>query len=347
MTRRASTGNGRKKRARKTATAVTLSDVARLAGVSPITVSRVVNRPELVNAQTQQHVQAVIAQTGYVPNLLAGGLRSSRSRVVGAIVSTITHSIFVDTIQALTDRLARDGYQMLLGLSGYPATRQDDLVRTMLSRRPDAMFLTGVTRSIESRRRLLAAGIPVVETWDYTPTPTDMLVGFSHERIGREVAQFFIRKGYRRIAVISADDERSTVRRENFLMTLAAHNPREVPVALVPAPSTFTAGRDALSRMLAAHAVPDAILCSSDTLAHGVLTEASARGIAVPSRMAVMGFGDMDFAAGTNPPLSTVHIDRAGIGRTAAELLLAAIKGDRPDPFVIDMGFQLVERQST
>jgi LacI family gluconate utilization system Gnt-I transcriptional repressor len=325
-----------------------LGDVAKLAGVSPITVSRAVNRPELVTPATLQNVQKIIARTGYVPNLLARGLRSSRSRVVAAIVSTVTHSIFVDTIQSLTDTLAGHGYQVLLGLSGYPPARHDDLVRTMLSRQPDAMFLIGISRSQEGRRRLLAAGIPVVESWDYTPTPMDMLVGFSHEAVGRAVAQFFRRKRYRRIAAVSANDVRSTIRKDSFVAELAAHGgAANIPVSLVPAPSTFSAGREAFAALLATAAPPDAIFCSSDTLAHGVLTEAAARGIAVPRAMAVVGFGDLPFAVSTMPALSTVRIDRVGIGRRAAELLLVRLAGNQPASRVVDVGFTIVERGST
>src|SRR5438094_1714197 len=116
---------------------VTLADVAKLAGVSPITVSRVLNRPELVTPSTIEQVQEVIDRTGYTPNLLAGGLASKKSRLVAAIVPSITNAIFVETTQALTDRLWEAGYQVLLGLSGYPAAREDALLSAVLSRRPD------------------------------------------------------------------------------------------------------------------------------------------------------------------------------------------------------------------
>ena len=135
----------------------------KLAGVSPITVSRVLNRPELVTRATIEQVRQVIDRTGYTPNLLAGGLASNRSRLVAAIVPSITNAIFVETTQALTDRLWEAGYQVLLGLSGYPASREDALLSAVLSRRPDAIFLTGINHSPQARQRLLAAKIPVVE----------------------------------------------------------------------------------------------------------------------------------------------------------------------------------------
>ena len=179
---------------------VTLADVAKIAGVSSITVSRSINRPELVTAQTIAHVRQAIERTGYVPNMLAGGLASRRTRLVAALVPSITNAIFVEAVQALTDRLWEAGYQVLLGLSGYPGTREDALLAAVLSRRPDAVYLTGINHSPEGRQRLLNAKIPVVETWDMTPTPIDMLVGFSHEQIGEAVARHLLAKGHRAMA---------------------------------------------------------------------------------------------------------------------------------------------------
>src|SRR6185436_10400897 len=247
---------------------VTLADVAMLAGVSPITVSRVVNRPELVTAETLEHVQQVIDRTGYVPNMLAGGLASRRSRLVAAIVPSITNAIFVDSVQAFTDRLWEAGYQVLLGLSGYPATREDALLAAVLSRRPDAIYLTGINHSPEARQRLINARIPVVETWDMTPTPIDMLVGFSHEQIGEAVARHLLAKGYRSFGLLWADDARALARRRGFLAEVEAHGCEQVEVVTVPAPSTLTLGRQGLARLLEQGARPTAVFCSSDLLAH-------------------------------------------------------------------------------
>src|SRR5262245_14007425 len=229
---------------------VTLADVAKLAGVSPITVSRVVNRPELVTADTLAHVQQVIDRTGYVPNLLAGGLASKRTRLVAALVPSITNAIFVDTVQALTDRLWDAGYQVLLGLSGYPAIREDALLSAVLSRRPDAIYLTGINHSPEARQRLINAKIPVVETWDMTPTPIDMLVGFSHEQVGETVAHHLLAKGHRRFGMIWADDARALARRQGFLAHLESQGCADVEVVTVAAPSTLTLGRQGLARLL-------------------------------------------------------------------------------------------------
>jgi LacI family transcriptional regulator, gluconate utilization system Gnt-I transcriptional repressor len=326
---------------------VTLADVATLAGVSPITVSRVVNRPELVTAETIEHVQKVIDRTGYVPNLLAGGLASRRSRLVAAVVPSITNAIFVDSVQAFTDRLWEAGYQVLLGLSGYPSTREDALLSAVLSRRPDAILLTGINHSHVTRQRLLAARIPIVEMWDMTPTPIDMLVGFSHEKVGEAVARHLLAKGYRRLGLVTADDERAQARRRGFIAEIERTGVASAQTVTVAAPSTLTQGRQGVAQLLDRGAGVDAVFCGSDLLAHGALEEARARRLEVPGILAILGFGGLEFTEHTFPALSSVAIDRVGIGRTAAEEILARIDGHAPPGKVVDVGFAIVDRGTT
>jgi LacI family gluconate utilization system Gnt-I transcriptional repressor len=114
----------------------------------------------------------------------------------------------------------------------------------------------------------------------------------------------------------------------------------------VPAPSNFRLGREGLARLLERGSLPRAVFCSSDTLAHGVLIEAQSRGLSVPGDLAIVGFADLDFAAHTHPPLSTVRIDRPAIGRRAAEALLGRIEG-RPVERIVDIGFHVMERGTT
>lgn len=328
--------------------AVTLDDVAKLAGVSPSTVSRVLNRPALVNAKTTEAVRAAIAATAYVPNLLAGGLASKRSRLVAAIVPTIANSIFTEAVEALTDRLEEAGYHVLLGLTGYPAVREAKLIEAILSRRPEGVFLTGVHHAPETYRRLRAAGIPVVETWDITDNPIDVVIGFSHAAVGRAVATYLVGKGYRRLALVWADDERAAVRRQGFLAALEEMGIDDARTSLVPAPGNLQRGREGLAHLLdESDFRPQAIFCSSDALAQGVLAEAQARRMTIPTDLAVMGFGDLDLAAYTYPALSTVRIERHAIGLKAAEAMLARIDGRQPVEKVVDIGFKVIERAST
>jgi LacI family gluconate utilization system Gnt-I transcriptional repressor len=334
------------RRTRRGSGAVTLHDVAKLAGVAPITASRALNTPDQVSAEVLQKVTDAVARTGYVRNRMAGGLASARSRLVAAVVPSIAGPVFQQTVQSLTAALAERGYQLMLGQSGYVDSREDALIEAIIGRRPDGIVLTGIMHSPEARRRLLAAGIPVVETWDLTPTPLDMLVGFSHVEVGRAVAEFLVAKGRRRLALVAGDDERSLRRQQAFQSAAGALGVGEVPVVHVPAPTTLKSGRQALASLLQTTPDIDAVFCSSDLLALGVMTEAQARGIAVPGQLAVVGFGDLEFAADLHPALTTVRIDGEAIGRQAAQFIVDQAEGREVAQRVVDVGFSIIDRQS-
>lgn len=319
-----------------------------MAGVSPMTVSRVLNSPDKVAPLTVVKVKEVIARSGFVPNLLAGGLSSQRSRLIAAIVPQMVNSIFIETIQAFNEVLVKEGYHVLMGMSGYPESREEELVTTILARRPDAIYLTGVGRSPATRQRLKAAGIAVVEVWDLTADPIDLVVGFSHDACGEAVARHLLERGYRKIGLVWADDTRACARLAAVQRTLQAAGLSPAPVATSAAPSNTRKGRDGLVQLLDSGAEFDAIACSSDALAQGVMAEAQRRGLRVPQDLAVIGFGDLEAAANTYPPLTTVRVFSDEIGRLAAEGLLQRLEGARPDaPAVIDTGFALIQRAST
>jgi LacI family transcriptional regulator, gluconate utilization system Gnt-I transcriptional repressor len=334
------------KRARRGSGAVTLHDVAKLAGVAPITASRALNTPKQVSAEVLRKVSDAVARTGYVPNLLAGGLASTRSRLVAAVVPTISGPVFLETVQSLTEALAERGYQLMLGQAGYAGNREDALLEAIIGRRPDGIVLTGIMHSAEGRRRLLASAIPVVETWDLTPTPIDMLVGFSHVEVGRAVAAYLHGNGRRRLAVVAGDDERALRRTEAFRAAARALGLAEPRVVAVPAPTTLKSGRLALATLLREPNEIDAVFCSSDLLALGVMTEARVQGLQVPRQLAVIGFGDLAFAADLDPALSTVRIRGDAIGRQAAQFIVDRVEGREVPERVIDIGFSIIQRQS-
>lgn len=326
---------------------VTLDDVAKLAGVSPITVSRVLNHPDKVAAKTLEKVRKAIALTGYVPNLLAGGLASRRSRLIAGIVPSIANTVYAETIKFFSEKMRDAGYQVLLGESGYNEEQEESLIATILGSRPDGVFLTGINHSARTKRLLLSAGIPVVETWDITPTPLDVVVGFSHQDIGRSVAEHLLARGFKRIAALSAEDQRAQVRQVAFLKALESHGFTDVAISTVPVPTSFPAGRIGMARLLDQGFIDGAVFCSSDTLAQGALTEIQSRGLDIPRQIALVGFGDQPYAAHTCPSLTTIRFDRALIGQKAAEALLLRFNGQEVERKVIDVGFELIERETT
>ncbi|BAN28045.1 LacI family DNA-binding transcriptional regulator [Caballeronia insecticola] len=328
---------------------IRITDVAAAAGVAPITVSRVFNAPDTVAPETLARVRRAVAELGYVPNRLAGGLSSAKSRLIAAIVPTLAHSLFSETIQVFSDTMSRAGYQVLLGLSGYGDTDQNEhegpLLDAMLSRRPEGVLLTGVAHTATLRERLRKLAIPIVETWDMSDDPIDMLVGFSHYRIGVAVAERFLARGARRPALVSANDQRALARRRGFVETLAQRGIADVAEMLMPPPSSVALGKEGLRRIIEARAGVDAIFCSSDLLALGVVAEARRLAIDIPGRIAVCGFGALEFTADTIPALTTVRVDGRRIGATAARCLIDRLDG-ATERTCVDVGFELVERET-
>ncbi|HEX5738280.1 MAG TPA: LacI family DNA-binding transcriptional regulator [Hydrogenophaga sp.] len=325
---------------------MTLRQVAQLADVAPVTVSRVLNMPSAVSTEVRERVLAVIRETGYVPNRLAGGLASTRSNLIAAIVPTISMSVFLQTVQSLTEALFDANYQLMLGQTGYSAQREDALLEAIIGRRPDGIVLTGVDHSAQSRQRLLGAGIPVVETWDLTDNPIDMLVGFSHRDIGAAVARYLGHRGRRQLALVTADDERARRRANAFESTALELGLPPVQHISVGGSRTLSSGRAALARLLDQGPRPDAVFCSSDLLALGVMTEAQTQGLRVGEHLAVVGFGDFDFVADLEPALTSVRINGAAIGEQAARFLVARAEGRPVAQPVVDVGFSIVERAS-
>lgn len=321
----------------------TLHDVARSAGVSLMTASRAISQPELVAKETREKVMLAVQVTGYIPNRLAGGLKSQRSHTVAALVPVISVPQFLPTIQTLTEVLEQAGYQLIVGQTGYDRARETALLNTMLSRRVDGIVMAGLLQPGDAAQKLTQLGIPVVETWDMTERPVDTVVGFSHVKVGSAVAGYFLSKGWHRVGLATADDQRATLRREGFLSVMG----RDVPTAIVKAPASVQLGRQALGEVLRQDPLVRAVFCSSDGMAQGVLIEAQVRGIRVPEELAVLGFGGAEFSAHLSPSLSTVQVDGAAIGVHAAELILARCQGKPVAQRIVDIGFQIVEREST
>ncbi|MCW2488173.1 LacI family DNA-binding transcriptional regulator [Candidatus Symbiopectobacterium sp. NZEC127] len=324
----------------------TLEDVARASGLSPMTVSRALNTPKLVKAATIDKVMEAVRITGYIPNLLAGGLASRRSKLIAVVVPQINNAMFVDTIQAISDELDARGYHMLLCVAGYSDETEAEIVATLLSRRPDGVVLTGIHHTPELRKIILNAQIPVVEIWDLTPTPLDMLIGFSHEKIGFAAADYLLGKGHRRFGLIWAADRRAAQRKNGLYDALARQTDCALSEVIVPLPASMAAGRSGLRQLLAQGEPLEAIVCSSDTLAQGAIMEATAQGVAVPQQLAVMGFGDLAFAAHNVPSISTLGVDSWKMGKEAATLLADKIEGKSTESPIIDIGFTLIERDS-
>ncbi|MER0236767.1 LacI family DNA-binding transcriptional regulator [Fulvimarina sp. MAC8] len=326
---------------------VTMAMVGRIAGVSQVTVSRALSDPTKVSAETLRRIETAIEQTGFVPNALAGALASRKSQLISAFVPSITNIVYTMMMQAFSERMRAEGYQILLSETGFELETEEKLIATHLARRPDAVLLTGIHHSARTRRMLLAMDVPVIEIWDMTDTPIDACVGFSHKEAGEAVAAFAVEAGYRRAASIAATDERAKRRQSGFAGAFEAATGQSVPTIDSGWQSSIRAGRDALSRLIDEKGFESGLIaCSSDLLAHGVLVEATARGLKVPDTIAIFGFGDQDFAAHIATPLTTIKIDRSELGYAAASIMLDRLTAKTSGPVIRDIGFEIIRRAS-
>lgn len=326
---------------------VTMAEIGRLAGVTQVTVSRALSTPDKVAPETLARIRNAIARTGYVPNAIAGALASRKSNLIAALVPSLTNIVYASMLHAFSDIMWGHGYQIMLSEVGFEPEREERAIATHLSRRPDAILLTGTRHSSGARRMLLNAGIPVVEAWDISDSPIDFCVGFSHAATGYAAANFALEAGYRNAATITAGDERAKRRRDAFTSRFEKERGGRLLSVDYAGSATLGFGRQALSQLLEQGIEPGSVIfCSSDQFAQGVLIEAMARNMGVPDDVAVIGFGDQDFAAMTEPALTSVRIDRQVLGQVAANALLKRFSADPNTTSIHDVGFEIVRRQS-
>jgi LacI family gluconate utilization system Gnt-I transcriptional repressor len=235
----------------------------------------------------------------------------------------------------------------MLALSGYDEATEADLVRGLIGRRPDAMLITGTHHAAPIRQMIAEAGIPVVEMFDVTAQPIDMLVGLDHAEVGTVVAERFLNQSHDSFAMFAAGDPRAQVRRRAFTATVQRAGSALLADAILPAPSTIAAGRQALRDLAPSLTRRTALFCSSDLLAFGAITEARVQGIRVPDVLSVCGFGNFELSATSDPAFTTVSIEGRAIGATAADLLLRRLGGDPPGADShVRVPFRIIERGS-
>lgn len=333
---------------------LTLKDVAAKAGVSPITVSRVVNGYAGVRANVRDSVEAAIAELGYIPNRSASVLASSKSKLIGVLIPSLSNVVFNDVLRGIYDIANPSNYQVLLSNTHYSPTEEERAIRTLLGQSPEGLIITGGEQTAGTRAMLKASGVPVVQIMDEVDEPIDLNVGFSHFQAGAAVAQLLLDKSYSKIGFIGARmDPRTCDRLAGFEHTLASANCLDkARVITTPQPSSVAMGALLFRELMANTAGDcDAVFCCNDDLALGVLHECKKMHINVPEKFGVCGFNDIEMAAYAEPALSTVGVNRYTMGSRAMELIFARINQEDdkllPSPHYINTGFALVARKST
>ncbi|WP_375738573.1 LacI family DNA-binding transcriptional regulator [Pseudomonas boanensis] len=330
----------------------TLQDVARMAGVSSMTVSRALTKPDIVSEQTRQKIDHAVRELGYVPNLAASQLVTRRSGIVGALITTITNPILATTIETLQQGLARAGFHMLIGETRFSQEEEGKLLRAFLGRQLDGLILAYGYHSPETLELLQAAEIPVIELWDLPEgevprQPVGQVVGFSNWAAGASAGRHLVACGYRKPAFFGYDDERENLRFQGFRRAVLdglGVEPQRYKTSAIP---SIEDGVDMIERLARGELDCDAAFFTNDMQAIGALFTCQRLGIAVPQALGICGFGDLPIARVAAPSLTSVRIPAERVANSTVELLCQRIKGEEPWAANIDVGSELVAREST
>ena len=328
-----------------------MRDVARRAGVSTMTVSRSLNEPDKVSAEMRERVIAAVRDLGYVPNHLARNLSSSRSTTIGLIVPSIDNSIYSLTIKALSDVIRRSGFQLMIAECGYDLGEEEDLIATFLAQRVGGLVLHNAEHTDNAVAMIRKSGVPVVENGNLPRKPLDMVVSYSNHDAAKAMTMHLGRLGYKRIGFVSlgaANNDRSRDRIEGHLAALARLGHTPDPRLVVETSRGLASGAEALTRIVQSVPDVDALFCAGDVLAAGALFECQKRGWAVPQRIAIASFDDVDLMRHVIPPMTTLRLPRHEIGERSAQMLIARIHdgADHLRGNVIDLKFEIIQRES-
>jgi LacI family transcriptional regulator, gluconate utilization system Gnt-I transcriptional repressor len=329
---------------------VTLADVAEAAGVSAITVSRVVNQPEKVSDDLRNQVQLYIEQLGYVPSPNASASSAAKSKVIGVAIPSLTNIVFTDVLRGIYDVLGAAGYKVLLVDTHYSSTEEEKMVRTLLSQSPEAMILTGGDQTKGCENLLSLAKVPTVQLMELLDKPLDMNVGFSHWHAGYDVAKHLLDGGYEHIGFIGARmDPRAQQRLAGFKTALEEFGKyRKNVIITTHEPSSIRAGGTLFKSVMACSGgKADAVFCANDDLALGALFESQRMKIKVPEELALCGFNDIEAAQYVNPSLTSVSVGLYEMGKKAAEMVIDRLGGKSMEKNVIDTGYEIKRREST
>jgi LacI family gluconate utilization system Gnt-I transcriptional repressor len=328
----------------------TLSDVARRANVSAVTVSRALRKPDMVSADLRQRIDDAVRELAYVPNRLASALASARTHSIGVIVQSLTNGVFADYLRAIHDILFPADFRVLVLNTRYSAAEEEKAIEALLGQHPEAMIVAGIDQTPRSRRLLEQAGIPVVQTMELTDDPIDINIGFSQTAAGYAATRYLLDLGHRVIGHASARfDPRARRRIDGYrrAMAEASLDPSRL-ISATPQPSSVRLGAELFNEIHARCPDMTAIFCGNDDLALGAVFECQRRAISVPGDLSVIGFNDLEFCASSFPTLSSVATPRYEIARHAAGIVLDIVRGGgRPARQRIDVGFTINAREST
>ncbi len=328
---------------------VTLADVAKAAGVSPITVSRALRGERSVDPVLVARVQAASDKLRYVPDPAARALASQRSNHVAVLIPLLSNELFVTLLEAVQLRLRQDGFQTFIGVTHYDPAQEEQLLREQLMHRPAGLLVTGFDRTPAAQKLIESSTVPCVYLMETSRRDDLYSVGFSQSDAAYDLTRHLLDTGRRRIAFAAAQLDPRTLQRLEGWRKALQESGLYLPTLewLNPAPSSMALGGVMFEQIMGQAPPLDAVFFCNDDLAQGALLTANRLGVPVPQRVAIAGFNDLRGSDLMNPPLTTVQTPLARVGEAAAGLLLQLIRGEVVEPKSLDMGYRLVLRGST
>lgn len=331
---------------------VTIREVARRAGVSIATVSRVLNRSKPVSEELKRRIEQAVRETGYLPNAVARSMIQKRTGLIGVIIPEIANPYFSGLVEGIESVAHQHQSHIMLAVSRKDPRREMDLLRIFQARQMDGIILAAARVGGELRRVLQSLTIPYVLIGQRPAGLRAPCVKVDNRRAACEVTTHLIGKGHRRIGMISGpmwDLASGKERYEGYRDALgeAGWTPRPEWVA---AEESFRLqdGVKGMERILRAKERPTAVFCACDRMAVGAIQALESRGIRVPDQIAVAGFDDEEAATMIRPRLTTVRHSPFEMGWKATERLMATLRGEGSSPDeVIRVGHGLVVRDST
>lgn len=327
----------------------TIHDVARLAGVSIATVSRVLNTPDQVSDVRVVRVRRAMEECGYRYNDLARGFATRRTHTLGLIVPSITNPVFAESTRGVQDYAARLGHQVLIGNTDYDARREAELIDLFRRRRVDGLLLTTAAPESAALRQLAVEGHPTILLYSTEALHGLAAVGVDNRRGGMLAAAHLHDLGHRRFAMLAGwfhSTDRSRHRYEGYVRELGGRGVCLGPEALAEVDNSLEGGRMGLLRLLEGPEPPTAVFCSNDIIAFGALRAARELGLDVPRDLSVVGFDGTDMGALVHPAVTSVRLPAHDIGRMGAEALFDLMAG-RAAPSRAGLPCELVVRAST
>lgn len=311
---------------------ITMRDVAEAVGVSPMTVSRAFKDDRSVNAETRARIRRAAERLGYVYDSTATAFRTQKSGFVAVTLPSINNANFAETYRGLSVAMEGSGMQLLLGATNYRVEKEEELIRQLLTRNPEALVMTGGHHTQATRELVAARDVPVIEMWDLPREPLGHAVGFSNAEAMALVVRHLAGTGRRKLAFVGASegaDSRGAERRAGAVAAAEALGLPDVEfIDAGPAPVSMRHGAAIIEAMGRAVAAYDALVCVSDPVAFGALNACRRIGLAVPDDIAITGFGQFEVATVSEPQITTVDVGARRIGEEVADMLDALFSGE-------------------